>query len=85
MRKSTFLKESESVDSEPHYFHLGGDFVIQEREIKRWKKAVTGFYSSLRDFCTVTLSLIFTVKGIGSGSNHFYMLYSKSLQINFFL
>lgn len=64
------------LDSEPHYFHLGGDFVIKEREIKRRKKAVTGFYSSLRDFCTLTLSLIFPVKGIGGGSDHFYMLYS---------
>lgn len=34
-RKSAFLEESESVDSDPQHFHLVGDFVIKEKEIKR--------------------------------------------------
>lgn len=38
MRKSAFLEESESVDSDPPPFPLVGDFVIKEREVKRQRR-----------------------------------------------
>lgn len=38
VRKSAFLEESESVDSDRQHFHLVGDFVIKEREIKRQRR-----------------------------------------------
>lgn len=69
-----------SIDSEPQYFCLVGDFVIKKREIKRRKKSVAGSSSSLRDFCVVTLSLIFTVV-----STCFVVAGEICLQINFFL
>lgn len=37
-RESAFLEESESVDSDPPPFHLVGDFVIKEREVKRQRR-----------------------------------------------
>lgn len=61
MRKSTFLKESESVGSKSQYFHLVSAFVIKKREVERQKEALLASLL-VSDFWTATL--IFTVKGI---------------------
>lgn len=65
--------------SEPWYFHLGGDFVIKKREITRWKIAVTGFYSILRDFCAVTFEFNFPSKRSGRWFQSFWWASSSSL------
>lgn len=49
--------------SEPQYFHLGSDLWLRKGKLKGGRRQlVTGFYSSLRDFCAVTFEFNFHSK-----------------------